>query len=148
MTISRLAKRWRTITQVTSPTIDGWVVALLKRSKARQLECGWDEFDLTRENLRGLWIRQQGLCAVSGLVFDLTLPTRYFGNPSQPSLDRIDSDRGYCLDNMRFVCLGANVAMNQWGLERFLPIAAAMVEKAGGLSHFALPKSYPMKEGV
>lgn len=36
-------------------------------------------------------------------------------HPFAPSLDRIDSSKGYTLSNTRLVCVASNFCMNQWG---------------------------------
>lgn len=63
-------------------------------------------FHITPQHLLGLWQEQQGLCAVSGLAMDSSLPTRH---PLVPSLDRIDPSRGYAEDNVRFVAYFINL---------------------------------------
>jgi hypothetical protein len=44
-------------------------------------------------------------------------------SPYAPSLDRIDSARGYEIDNIRWVCVAVNFMMNQWGDEVFRSFA-------------------------
>lgn len=70
------------------------------------------EFDLDNDYLEDLWARQNGRCAYSGL------PMRLFeyrrtekgvrGIPTDASLDRIDSSRGYVRGNVQFVCVALN----------------------------------------
>lgn len=78
------------------------------------------------DTLRHVAERTGGRCEVSGMPF-------YFGDdsrhPQQPSLDRIDSSRGYDLDNVRMVCLAVNYCMSQWGERVFHAVAAAVVSK-------------------
>lgn len=52
-----------------------------------------------------------GLCEITGMPFDLS-PGRHFNSPS---IDRIDSTRGYSPDNIRVVCHAMNAAMGDWG---------------------------------
>jgi hypothetical protein len=69
-------------------------------------------FALTRE-----WIaeRLSGVCALTGRPFDMT---RHKGgvraNLNAPSLDRVDSSKGYTMDNVRLVVVHANVARNEF----------------------------------
>jgi hypothetical protein len=69
-------------------------------------------FALTRE-----WIAERlaGVCALTGRPFDMT---RHKGgvraNLNAPSLDRIDSSKGYTVDNVRLVVVHANVARNEF----------------------------------
>lgn len=69
-------------------------------------------FTLTREFAVQMLEDQRYCCAVSGVPFSFTSAPR---DPWQPSIDRIDCTRGYHPDNVRMVCLIANVAMNRWG---------------------------------
>jgi hypothetical protein len=56
--------------------------------------------------------RTGGLCEVSGMPFYIGTDSRH---PQQPSIDRIDSSRGYEADNLRMVCLAVNYCMSHWG---------------------------------
>lgn len=47
--------------------------------------------------------------------------------PFAPSLDRIDSTRGYVVGNVQFVCTAANFAKGQWGLDVLRRIARGVV---------------------
>ena len=40
---------------------------------------------------------------------------KFFRNPFNPSIDRIDSNKGYTKDNTRVVAACINNAMNEWG---------------------------------
>ena len=86
------------------------------------------EVDL--EFLRSLWEAQQGCCAVSGLAFtDEQHEEAFVKTPFAPSLDRIDSSKGYMKGNARLVCMAANFALNQWGDEVLRRLAHGVVEK-------------------
>lgn len=58
---------------------------------------------------------------MSGLEFDTSFATEK--HPLSPSLDRIDSQRGYEPGNVRFVCWAVNNGMNEWGLDTYLEVA-------------------------
>lgn len=82
-----------------------------KRAKATS-----KPFDLTQPELDELILKCGGRCSVSGLRFGVS--GRSHGkNPWAPSLDRIDSQLGYTKSTCRIVCVAANLAMNEWGLE-------------------------------
>lgn len=63
-------------------------------------------------DLQELWIKQNGKCAVSGL--SMTTGNDVF-NMTKISLDRIDSTKGYDIDNIRLVCWWVNLA--KWRLD-------------------------------
>jgi hypothetical protein len=70
---------------------------------ARARGCKGKVCDLTLEILKDQWEQQQGLCAYTYLEM------RGKG-ALQPSLDRIDSSRGYTKDNIQYVCKAINLA--------------------------------------
>lgn len=85
-----------------------------------------DGYELTRQEEQALIARCQGCCEVTGLPFRPP-SEQYSRNPYGPSLDRIDSSKGYTPDNVRIVCVAANLAMNEWGEEVLSRIAKAYV---------------------
>jgi hypothetical protein len=81
-------------------------------------------FDLT-----AAWVREQlasGCCAVTGLPFHVEI-NRARKHPRAPSLDRIDSAKGYTTDNVRVVLWAVNTGCMEWGLDEYLAIASAAV---------------------
>ena len=109
--------------------IDKLVRAALKR--ARQRARRYDiEFTLTDDDLHALWEACEGRCAVSGLPFSLdTFGDALVKHPFAPSIDRIESRKGYTLKNSRLVCTAANLAMNQWGEEVLRRVSKGVVAK-------------------
>lgn len=73
-------------------------------------------FSITVDDLRDAYTRSDGKCAVSGIAFD-RFPHGSSGArpPFGASLDRIDCQRGYAPDNIRFVCTIVNCALGDWG---------------------------------
>lgn len=96
--------------------IDRELAILRDRSNNRSQKRG-DTGRVTLNNLRVMYVKQRGRCAVSGIEFRLDCLTdgdersRAFA----PSVDRISNDIGYTLKNIRLVCRIANYAMNTWG---------------------------------
>lgn len=92
---------------------------LLHGMKLRATKC-WNrsqikgfDFDLDMEDLTGLWIRQRGRCVITGIP--MSFETSSDRNPRSCSVDRIRSDGGYTLNNIRLCSFWANNAMNAWG---------------------------------
>ena len=89
----------------------GMVKQALLRSRLRQRKC-----DINEGYLLDL-LQQQGLkCALTGIPFK---GSQARPDPFAPSIDRIDSSRGY-----EIICLAMNIVSN-WGEEVFAEIAAA-----------------------
>lgn len=102
----------------------GWLYIMNRRCRMRaKTKKGGHP---TLEVLRTVAERAAGHCEVSGIPF-------YVGDerhhPFQPSIDRIDSARGYEVENMRMVCLAVNYCMGKWGEKTLQVIAATMAMK-------------------
>ncbi len=88
-------------------------------------------FTLTRPEFDALVEHADGRCMISGVLFS---PARVSGStrrPYMPSLDRVDSSKGYSFDNVRLVCVLVNIALNEWGIEPLLHIARGIIEHGG-----------------
>ena len=95
-------------------TIDGYASSLYTGAKSRAFKKGL-EFNLTSE-----WIKdklREMKCSATG--FDLTIVTSIDGrvNPLKPTLDRLDSTKGYTLENTRVTCWWWNVMKQDWSEE-------------------------------
>lgn len=99
-----------------------WLMALTNASN-RSAKKGFS-FDLTREWCEQTWT---GLCAVSGLPFVFGSQTHF---PFAPSIDRIDSSKGYTQDNCRFVLFAVNSLKGTGTDEQMLSIAQAIVARS------------------
>jgi len=82
-------------------------------------------FSLTVDDLVKLWENQDGRCALSGIKMELATKGQH--EPWLASLDRIDSQGGYVLENVRLVTWMVNRALASWGDERFLEMCRAVV---------------------
>ena len=69
-----------------------------------------------------------GKCELTGLPFDFTPSKNSFRNLYSPSLDRIDSNKGYTKNNVRIVLSSVNCALGEYTDEEMLPILEAMVK--------------------
>ena len=80
-----------------------------QRSVEKELEVAID--------LRALkiqWDKQNGICPYTGRKMLLAKSTNDVktATPNTASVDRIDSDKGYTIDNIQWVCLMAQYAKN------------------------------------
>lgn len=119
--------KWRT-------TKDGRALMLLDNSRNRAKRLGV-EHALTRK-----WIaeRLNAPCPITGRTFDLSGPAKGSRcNPNSPSLDRIDSSKGYTVDNVRVTTVHANVALNEFGTEALVLLSKDIIRT---ISSQALPK--------
>lgn len=74
------------------------------------------ECDIDLDYLKELWEKQKGKCELTKI--DMTLDRKH--QITQASLDRIDSNKGYVKNNVRFICLIMNYAKNSWTDENVL----------------------------
>lgn len=78
---------------------------------------------------------EQGTCALTGQPFEFTRKWKqYSTNPRGPSLDRIDSSRGYYKDNSQFILVWLNRAKNEYSSADF----RVLMEEANSLKWSAL----------
>lgn len=78
----------------------------LLKAQRRKHKCS-----ITAEDIKDVWDKQLGLCAITGLPMVLkyhTQSSRELGLQTA-SLDRIDSSLGYEIGNIQFVCLAVNL---------------------------------------
>lgn len=72
-----------------------------KRAKDRGIP-----FTITKLEIHNLWQQQNGLCALSKIPMTYELDSgRIYTNVS---IDQIDPNKGYTLDNVQLVCMGVN----------------------------------------
>jgi hypothetical protein len=94
---------------------------------------------LTEEDVSRIVVRSNGRCEVTNVRL-VPSTDGLFGediknsNPFMPSIDRIDSSRGYEPRNVRVVCYAANLAMNRWG-EHVLSILSHGYVNSGFKAH-------------
>jgi len=107
-------------------TIDDLVEFLYKKSK-KSARTRNKEHTLTKSQLRVFVRSCEGRCELSEIQFDAVFRNGY--QPFHPSLDRIDSSRGYTADNVRIVCVAMNVALGQWGEDVFRQLAEGYLRR-------------------
>ena len=111
-------------------SVDWGEIALLITRRARyRATARKHEFDLDARYVHRLMKETGFRCAVSGIPFSRRKnPTER--HPWSPSIDRIDNSHGYTEDNIRVVCVAANLAMGPWGLDLLLRLARGVVRTA------------------
>lgn len=76
------------------------------------------DVNLTYEEVKDLWDKQKGLCALSKIP--MTFLKGSGKVPTNISLDRIDSSLPYTIDNVQLVCVQVNYMKNDLNKEQFL----------------------------
>lgn len=77
----------------------------------------YGEPNITAEYLKTLWNQQQGKCSYTNIQMILprnTVEYQTGKTPIRASLDRIDSNKGYVIGNVEFVCYAINMAKNSF----------------------------------
>lgn len=76
------------------------------------------EYNITIEHLEELWISQNGICALSGILMTNIIGEGY--KEINCSVDRINTNEGYMIGNMRLVCNKVNTMRNNYTDENFI----------------------------
>ena len=71
------------------------------------------ECTITLQDLKSLWEKQQGKCIYTNVTLTLPTGTNKICITHQASLDRIDSTKGYTLDNVQFISSCINLLKNK-----------------------------------
>ena len=111
-------------------TLRGRCRVLYKRAKIRSKNKKLD-FDLSLDFIEAMWHKQNGKCALTGINFILDENEQnYTSHPFTPSIDRINSNKGYTKDNVRLVCVAVNYALNEFGESIFRQICEAYLSSS------------------
>lgn len=84
---------------------------------------------LTPEFLEAMYVTQGGKCAVSGRPMNCEL--KVGGDWSRCSIDRIDNQLGYTLNNVHLVCKGVNLSRNDQSLDDYVKLCEDVVRHRG-----------------
>ena len=85
------------------------------------------EFDLSTKYLELLWEKQKGICPLWNIkMLNSSNKTK---SPFYATLDRIDSNKGYIKDNVRWVCKSANEAKGRMSDELFFKLISYALNK-------------------
>ncbi len=85
---------------------------------------------ISADALELLWNAQSGKCALTG--WDMTMELGRGPVPTNCSLDRIDSNRGYEVGNVQLVCRAANVAKSDLTQSDFIVLCRSVMETHNG----------------
>ncbi len=99
----------------------GGRIFALVRSRAKAAR---QAFDLDRADI--ISRVAAGRCEMTGIEFRIGFGTKKDKNFYNPSIDRIDSIKGYTRDNIRVVLYGLNVMMNTWGADKIHEVSDAL----------------------
>ena len=109
-----------------SETRKNLFVTAISDSRKRARKTGM-EWDLCEQQLVELLDRQKGRCAMSGVALDVV---RDGGNPLfYVSIDRVDNDGGYTVNNVQLTCRGVNYMKNRWTDEQAMELLIAIACK-------------------
>jgi hypothetical protein len=86
-----------------------WQNTLIHDSKHRKIEN-----TLTIDDVNKMFDDQNGLCYWFGVPL---IPSNKSKHPQQPSLDRLDTSKGYTKDNVVLCCYSANIGRNENDLD-------------------------------
>lgn len=101
---------------ITNNRLDSYFRIRQQAAKGRAKLTG-REFALPRHWAADQYITQRGVCALSGV---LMRPAQGLMDPFCPTIDRIDSAKGYTPDNCHLVALQVNLAKNKMSTEDFI----------------------------
>ena len=88
-----------------------WAGRLYRSAKNRKVDC-----DISKEYILELFKQQKGYCYWYNVKM---IPSERSKDPQQPSLDRLDPEKGYVKGNVVLTCLAANLGRNRTNIERF-----------------------------
>ena len=81
-------------------------------------------FQVTKQDLWNLFLRQEGKCALSGVPITLTTVVNAQNNLDKTqmsaSLDRIDNSKGYTVDNIQWIHKILNAMRRQYSVEEYV----------------------------
>jgi hypothetical protein len=101
--------------------------AVVARTRRGAILRGLD-FDLSAAQLAELFSSTNGICPVTG--WEMSVPaTNGKILPTTASMDRLDHNKGYTIENTRLVAYQVNVARNIWSDDQLLDFCRAVLER-------------------
>jgi hypothetical protein len=113
--IGKTHHQWKGVEEISGDFWYSHVVRSANGDKGRRYPV---KLTLTIEEAWNLFIRQERKCALSGL--ELSFPRVSKDKSYTASLDRIDSSKGYTIDNVQWVHKDINMMKNKFDNEYFI----------------------------
>lgn len=83
------------------------------------------DFNLTKDYLKQLWDKQNGICALSGIAMTFDIDSGRTN--TNVSVDRINPNLGYTKDNIQLVCMAVNQMKSDLKLEELYMFCEALL---------------------
>ena len=100
--------------------------ALIVNAKSRA-KLSKRPFSIDKFVIQNMYDNQNGCCALTGIKFLTEKSDIHSRRPFTPSIDRIDTNKGYTIDNIRLVCSIVNIALSDFGDEAFATMCNSFV---------------------
>lgn len=98
-------------------SVENTLLSVLWGARSRSKRINRD-FDITDDQILNLLIKQDYRCAMTGIKMN---PSKQSGfknkDPYTVSIDRIDTSKGYLIDNVQLVCTICNLFKNSYNIE-------------------------------
>ncbi len=109
-------------TNFISGLVNGCKYHAQRRGNSGRPNC--NEVTITKKDILDLAKKQNYRCAVSNVKLKWARNSGW----KKASIDRIDNDRGYTLENIRLTAWGVNAALHTWEFEDFLKMCRKVTE--------------------
>lgn len=123
--VCHLAKR-KELRSTTEINLEQWISSATNTARHRS-KC---VSDLTSEYMIELWNKQQELCYYSGIQM-LTPKYGSGRSPYSPSIDRLDSNKGYLKGNVVWCIWACNAGKTQMSVEDYINVCKNVVKTLG-----------------
>lgn len=101
-----------------------WFNQLKQASKRRKIE-----WNIMPKDIHDLLIKQDWKCAISGIILSVPLDFKHYKSRKwNASVDRIDSSKGYVIDNIQIVDKRINMMKQQYSQEEFIKLCKTVAE--------------------
>jgi hypothetical protein len=111
-------------------TPESRLVRLNSLARSRAAKYGYP-YNLDNEYVINLWEESKGKCSLTGINLVLGRSGEFKVHPDAPSLDKIEPKLGYVKGNVRLVSWHMNVALHEFGLDRFEQLVSAYANNKG-----------------